>query len=142
MALACEHLPAAWSAVSRWRTLAPSDHDANARYALVALKLYRTADARAAVADYCRAVPAQTAPADAPSNGARRRGPGQAQGIRALADLISLLLEETDAPAVLAAMSAVPEPTASDPQALALFGELALAAYDGKRAEEFARRRA
>ena len=140
VALACEHLPAAWSAVSRWRTLAPSDHDANALYALVALKLYRTADARAAVADYCRAVPAESPPVRAPSPDARRHRPAQSQSIRALADLISLLLEETDAPAVLAAMSAVPEPTASDPQALALFGELALAAYDGKRAEEFARR--
>src|SRR5580700_9965705 len=34
VAVACEHLPAAWGAVSRWRTLAPSDRDANALYAL------------------------------------------------------------------------------------------------------------
>jgi tetratricopeptide (TPR) repeat protein len=140
VAVACEHLPAAWGAVSRWRTLAPSDRDANALYALVALKLYRTADARAGVADYCRAVLAESAPASAAADGARKSRPGRDPGVRALADLISLLLEETDAPAVLAAMSAVPEPTASQPQALALFGELALAAYDGKRAEEFAQR--
>jgi tetratricopeptide (TPR) repeat protein len=140
VALACEHLPAAWGAVTRWRTLAPSDHDANALYALVALKLYRTADARAAVGDYCRAVLAQTAPEAAAANGPRRPRPALDPGVRALADLISLLLEENDAPAVLAAMSAVPEPTAGKPQALALFGELALAAYDGKRAEEFAQR--
>ncbi len=140
VALACEHLPAAWKAVTRWHTLAPADHDANALYALVALKLYRTADARAAVGDYCRAVLAETAPEGAPAKGARRSRPGQTQGLRALADLVSLLLEETDASAVLAAMSAVPEPTAGEPQVLALFGELALAAYDGKRAEEFAQR--
>lgn len=139
VALACEHLPAAWSSATRWRTLAPEDRDANALYALVALKLYRTADARAAVRDYCRAaVLVASAPESSPANGPRRPRPGNDQGVRALADLISLLLEETDASAVLAATSAVPEPTASQPQALALFGELALAAYDGKRAEAFA----
>lgn len=137
VALACEHLPAAWSAASRWHALAPEDRDANALYALVALKLYRTADARAGVRDYCRASLLETAPDVAPANGPRRRAAND-QGVRALGELISLLLEETDASAVLAAMSAVPEPTASQPQALALFGELALATYDGKRAEDFA----
>jgi tetratricopeptide (TPR) repeat protein len=139
VALACEHLPAAWSSATRWRALAPEDRDANALYALVALKLYRTADARAAVRDYCRAaVLVGSAPESSPANSPRRPRPGNDQGVRALADLISLLLEETDASAVLAAMGSVPEPTASQPQALALFGELALAAYDGKRAEGFA----
>jgi tetratricopeptide (TPR) repeat protein len=139
VALACEHLPAAWNAATRWRTLAPEDRDANALYALVALKLYRTADARTAVRDYCRAAAlVDSAPESPPADGPRRPRPGNDQGVRALADLISLLLEETDASAVLAAMSAVPEPTASQPRALALFGELALAAYDGKRAEGFA----
>jgi len=139
VALACEHLPAAWNAATRWRTLAPEDRDANALYALVALKLYRTADARTAVRDYCRAAAlVGSAPESPPADGPRRPRPGNDQGVRALGDLISLLLEETDASAVLAAMSAVPEPTASQPQALALFGELALATYDGKRAEGFA----
>jgi predicted Zn-dependent protease len=141
VALACEHLPAAWTAATHWRTLAPQDRDANALYALVAIKLYRTADARAAIRDYCRSVLTESAPETAQSDAAPRRArPGQTQGVRALGDLISLLLEETDASAVLAAMSAVPEPTASAPQSLALFGELALAAYDGKRAEDFAQR--
>ncbi|HVH84867.1 MAG TPA: tetratricopeptide repeat protein [Steroidobacteraceae bacterium] len=150
VALACEHLPAAWEAATRWRTLAPEDRDANALYALVALKLYRTADARVAVRDYCRAAlaastsastpasaPAST-PANTPADAPRRSRPGRDQGVRALGDLIALLLEETDAAAVLTTMSAVPEPTAKEPQALAMFGELALAAYDGKRAEDFA----
>ena len=138
VALACEHLPAAWSAASRWRNLTPEDRDANALYALVALKLYRTADARAAVRDYCRAaLLIDSAPESSPS-AARRARPGHDQGVSAVGDLISLLLEETDASAVLAAMSAVPEPTASQPQTLALLGELALAAFDGKRAEGFA----
>jgi len=139
LALACEHLPAAWSAANRWRTLAPEDREANALYALVALKLYRTADARAAVRDYCRAsVLIESSPESPPADGPRRPRPGGEPGARALAELISLLLEDTDASAVLAAMSAVPEPTASQPQALALFGELALAAYDARRAEGFA----
>jgi tetratricopeptide (TPR) repeat protein len=139
VALACEHLPAAWSAATRWRTLTPEDRDANALYALVALKLYRTADARTAVRDYCRAAALiDSAPESSPPDGPRRSRPGSDQGVRALRELITLLLEETDASAVLAAMSAVPEPAASQPQALELFGELALAAYDGKRAEGFA----
>jgi hypothetical protein len=139
VALACEHLPAAWSAANRWHALTPEDRDANALYALVALKLYRTADARAAVRDYCRAaLLIDTAPESSPSAAPRRPRPGHDQGVSAVGDLVSLLLEETDASAVLAAMSAVPEPTASQPQTLALFGELALAAFDGKRAEGFA----
>ena len=144
VALACEHLPAAWAAATRWRTLTPQDRDANALYALVALKLYRTADARAAVHDYCRSTLAESgagsaSPEAAQASPAPRRGkPAHDQGVRALADLISLLLEETEPSAVLTAMSAVPEPTASAPQTLVLFGELALAAYDGKRAEAYA----
>jgi tetratricopeptide (TPR) repeat protein len=140
IAVACEHLPAAWGAVSRWRALAPADRDANALYALVALKLYRTADARTAVAEYCRLVPVASPPESAPPKSAlRQRAPDM--GVRALSELISLLLEENiDASGVLAAMGGVPEPLASEPQTLVLFGELALAAYDGKRAEEFAQR--
>src|SRR6185437_14801622 len=47
--LACEDLPAAWASVQRWRDLAPQSGEAQAMYATVALKLYRIADARAAV---------------------------------------------------------------------------------------------
>ncbi|HEV7714672.1 MAG TPA: hypothetical protein VGO53_03700, partial [Steroidobacteraceae bacterium] len=46
VALACEHLPAAWESVKRWRALAPDDRDANAVYATVALKLYHIPEAR------------------------------------------------------------------------------------------------
>src|SRR5215472_15335519 len=95
VALACEHLPAAWSAANRWRTLAPEDRDANALYALVALKLYRTADARTAVRDYCRgAALIESAPESPPAEGPRRPRPGNDHGVRALRDLISVLLEE------------------------------------------------
>src|SRR5580692_11633101 len=55
VAMACEHLPAAWQAASRWRALAPNDREANALYAAVALKLYRTNEARAAIHDFWHA---------------------------------------------------------------------------------------
>ena len=142
VAIACEHLPAAWSAASRWRKLAPYDRDGDALYTLVALKLYRMEDARAAVHDYCRPGPGESAtaatqsPAQSPAANPR---PGRDQGARAVGELISLLVsEQVDASAVLAAMSAVPEPTASAPQMLVAFGRLSLEAYDGTRAEEFA----
>jgi tetratricopeptide (TPR) repeat protein len=138
--VACEHLPAAWSAVTRWRTLAPDDRDAAVLYALIALELYRTADARTGVRDYLRSVPGRTAPQAAQPDEARRAHPAPDPRALAVAELAELLLAKTDAAAVLAAMGGVPEPLASSPQVLALFGDLALAAYDGKRAEDFAQR--
>src|SRR5215472_7319966 len=66
VAMACEHLPAAWQAATRWRSLAPTDREANALYAAVALKLYRTADARAAINDFWSAEEQQQAAAAAP----------------------------------------------------------------------------
>jgi predicted Zn-dependent protease len=156
VAIACEHLPAAWQAVSRWRSLAPNDREANAMYALVALKLYRVADARAAIKDYCRVVfnpgsgaaqsggpksgsakpPEAAAPGTPPPVArAHARDPGELS----LAELASLLLEESDASAVLSAMEgAIPEPHANSPETLTLFGELALSAYDGDRAQKYA----
>jgi tetratricopeptide (TPR) repeat protein len=160
VAIACEHLPAAWQAVSRWRTLAPNDREANAMYALVALKLYRVADARAAIKDFCRLTfnPGGSAPPTGTSKpGAAKPGTSEPKGVTpgaappvarahgrdpggvSLAELASLLLEESDASAVLSAMvGAVPEPQASSPETLTLFGELALAAYDGDRAQKYA----
>ncbi len=45
----------AWDSVKRWRTLAPTDRDAAAVYATVALKLYRVSDARTALATVLKA---------------------------------------------------------------------------------------
>jgi hypothetical protein len=75
VALACEHLPAAWTAATRWRSLAPADRDADALYVLVALKLYRVADARPAIRDYCRSAlaPTPAAPGSVPGAGSSRR---------------------------------------------------------------------
>ncbi len=118
VALACEHLPAAWQAAQRLRTLSPQDADAAAVYAAVALKLYRISDAQAAI----RVV----------LQGADREP--------RLAELTSLLLDGAEAPAVLGAISgAVDEATAS-PAVLTLLSELALNGYDFGRSERYAQK--
>lgn len=158
VAMACEHLPAAWSAATRWRSLAPGDREADALYAAVALKLYRTTEARAAINDFWRveeqqsgaattgpsaalpapaaAPPATAVPGSGSSSGART----QDRAAKGMTELTALLLEESDAPAVLTAMSGALEPTASSPQTFILLGELALAAYNGQRAQGYAQR--
>ena len=67
VAMACEHLPAAWQSATRWRTLAPSDREANALYAAVALKLYRTSEARGAIHEFWRVEEQKNAAAPAPA---------------------------------------------------------------------------
>ena len=155
VAMACEHLPAAWAAATRWRALAPGDREADALYAAVALKLYHTSEARAAIHDFWRAeehansasaaltkptqpdAAAGKGPAPAPE--ATPAAPRAAQRTaKSMTELTALLLEESDAPAVLMAMSGALEPTANSPDTLTLLGELALAAYDGERAAGYA----
>ena len=147
VAMACEHLPAAWASATRWRSLAPNDREANALYAAVALKLYRTADARAAINDFWRAEEqleagsaASGAPQLSPAPGVPAHGRAQQRASRSMSELTALLLEESDAPAVLAAMSGALEPTANSPNTFTLLGELALAGYDGQRAQGYAQR--
>jgi len=153
VAMACEHLPAAWQAAQRWRSLAPNDREANALYAAIALKLYRTAEARAAINDFWRAeeqldAAAGTAPGtpqSSPVPDAAAAPPvltarAQQRATRSMGELTALLLEESDAPAVLTAMSGALEPTANSPDTFTLLGELALAAYDGQRAQGYAQR--
>jgi len=156
VAMACEHLPAAWQAATRWRTLAPTDREANALYAAVALKLYRTADARAAINDFWRAEEQLDAASPAVAPGAPQTAPppgvptvppplpgrtrAQQRAAKSMGELTALLLEESDAPAVLTAMSGALEPTANSPETFILLGELALAAYDGQRAQGYAQR--
>ncbi|MBS0364960.1 MAG: tetratricopeptide repeat protein [Proteobacteria bacterium] len=132
VAMGCEHVPAAWMAVSRWRQLEPSDRDANVMYAAVALKLYRIEDARTALRAYWLASGGGAQSSPTPSSAAR--------ATRNMAQLTALLLAESDAPAVLAAMdgSVVP-PVSNAPGAQVVLGEVALAAYDGERAERYAR---
>jgi tetratricopeptide (TPR) repeat protein len=160
VALACEHVPAAWESVTRWRTLAPTDREANAMYAAVALKLYRIPEARTAINDFSKAPPAaargkaagepgQSDDAGAADNagppGGRGKSPGKAGADRkpgqpdvSLTALTALLLEQSDAPTVLAAMSGTLESASSSPESLSLLGELSLSAYDAQRAERYA----
>jgi tetratricopeptide (TPR) repeat protein len=118
VALACEHLPAAWKAATRWRALAPAERDASAMYATVAIKLYRISDARSAIIDFSKA----------------QKGADSAD----LSELAGLLLEQSDAPAVLAAMSSALEPATASPDTDALLAELALDANDSQRATRYA----
>jgi tetratricopeptide (TPR) repeat protein len=144
VAVACEHLPAAWQSASRWRTLAPDDREANALYAAVALKLYRTSDARAAIADFWRVEgqknSASSAAAAAATGAAASPAKASERTARSMTELSALLLEESDASAVLIAMSGVLEPSANSPETFTLLGELALSAYDGERAVGYAQR--
>jgi predicted Zn-dependent protease len=141
VALACEHVPAAWQSATRWRALASTDREANALYAAVALKLYKVPEARAAISEYWRQTQAQ---AKAPEHSAVGK-PGAARPTEedaqdGLAELTQLLVDQSgDAPAVLAAMSSALEPgsSASAPT-LALLGGLAVEAYDAKRAQRYA----
>lgn len=118
VALACEHVPAAWKAAGRWRALAPKDREASAMYATVAIKLYRIADARSAIVDFAKAQ--------------------NAQDSAGLSELAGLLLEQSDPPAVLAAMSSALDPASISPDTDALLAELALNANDAQRAERYA----
>jgi predicted Zn-dependent protease len=162
VAMACEHLPAAWQAATRWRSLAPSDREANALYAAVALKLYHTTEAKAAIKEFWRIEEERNALVPAPGN-APKGTPGSAsppatasppavtrppvvagtpRGAertgRSMTELTALLLEESDASAVLIAMSGALEPGANTPETLTLLGELSLAGYDGQRAARYA----
>jgi tetratricopeptide (TPR) repeat protein len=142
VAMACEHLPAAWQSATRWRTLAPSDREANALYAAIALKLYRTADARAAIHDFWRVEEQMNAAAASSKAGGETAAPltphkSEERTARSMTELTALLLEESDASAVLIAMSGALEPNANSTDTLTLLGELALAAYDGDRAARY-----
>jgi Flp pilus assembly protein TadD len=119
VALVCEHVPALWKAASRWRTLAPNDRHASAMYATVAIKLYRIADARAAISDFAKEMKPAESAAD-------------------LSELAGLLLVQADAPAVLAAMSTALDPATVSSDTDALLAELALTANDAERAEHYA----
>ncbi len=129
VALACEHLPAAWKAATRWRALAPGDRESAAMYAAVAIKLYRIADARAAIMDFTKA---RKTAADGTSV------PKISDEAADLSELAGLLLGQSDAPAVMAAMSTALDPGTISPDTDALLAELALDANDAQRAQKYA----
>ena len=49
----------------RWRTLAPASREADAMYAVIALKLYHIAEARVAINDFVHAPPPTPSPSPA-----------------------------------------------------------------------------
>src|SRR6185437_6594449 len=132
----CGHLPAAWQSVGRWHALAPNSAEADARYAEVAVKLYHLPEAKAAIKDFSQAPPPKAKvpgdeQADVGAPGTADKSAGEVDEkslLRGLTALTALLLEESDAPTVLAAMSTTLESTSS-PEATSLLGELALNAY-------------
>jgi tetratricopeptide (TPR) repeat protein len=143
VALRCEHLPAAWQSVSRWHAVAPNNGEADARYAAIAVKLYHLPEAREAITAFSHAPPVPLTQEGPTVSG---KGAGSAPGggkeeerplMLSLTALTALLLEESDAATVLAAMSNTLESTAS-PEATSLLSELALSAYDSQRAERYA----
>jgi predicted Zn-dependent protease len=168
VALACEHLPAAWESVTRWRTLTPTSREADAMYAVIALKLYHIPEAKAAINDFVHAPPApahpktpksplpgadnqqsdESPPDDETDSGAGAADKSDVAGFvarkaggsdAALIALTALLLENSDATTVLAAMSSTLEAAQNDPESLSLLGDLALSAYDAQRAERYAK---
>lgn len=167
VAFNCEHLPAAWESVTRWRTLAPNSREADAMYAVVALKLYHIQEAKAAISDFAHAPPetselprpakppAEKAPPAAGDAGSDEESESAAAktfdlaalvarkapaGNAGLITLTALLLQNSEPITLLAAASGVLESAAKDtPEALSLLGDLCLSAYDAQRAEAYAR---
>ena len=169
VALACEHLPAAWESVTRWRTLAPTSREADAMYAVIALKLYHIPEARVAINDFVHAPPTpaprakvpkiplpgadqQQSDESKPNDDADEAEPNAEKsdiggfsarrpggGDAGLIALTALLLESSDATSVLAAMRSTLEAAQSDPDSLSLLGDLALSAYDAQSAERYAK---
>ncbi len=168
VALACEHLPAAWESVTRWRTLAPTSREADAMYAVIALKLYHIPEARVAINDFVHAPPTPARPKvpKVPLPGSDQQqsdeskpdddvdpaeaGAGKSDiagfsarraggGDAGLIALTALLLESSDATSVLAAMRSTLEAAQNDPDSLSLLGDLALSAYDAQSAERYAK---
>ena len=118
VALACEHLPAAWKSVQRWRELAPEDLNAALVYATIALKLYRIPEAQAAM---------QTVVQSAESD-------------NQLSELASVLLDEAEPHAVLAALSNAVDTATASTARLTLLAELAIDAHDLQRARQYLER--
>jgi tetratricopeptide (TPR) repeat protein len=133
--LACEDLPAAWASAQRWRDLEPQNREALAMYATVALKLYRIADARAAVKAFLSAPPPPRRSAAGRHVASAATAGGADSG---LADLTTLLLEESEPPEVFAALNGVIDTAGASPARLTLLGELALEAYDANSAQRYA----
>jgi len=115
VALDCEHIPAAWTAAQNWLKVAPQDPQAELVYATVALKLYHIPEARAAIT---------TALA----------GDAKASDT-ALVGSMQVLAQQSDATAAFAALNDPIDTPQRSATVLTALGDLAVEAYDFKRAE-------
>ena len=118
VALGCENIPAAWIAVQNWLKVAPKDPQAGLVYATIALKLYNVTAARAAIAT---ALAADAQASD-----------------RALMGSMQVLAQQSDATAAFAALAPVIDTPQRSAVVLTALGDLAVEAYDFKRAEHLA----
>ncbi len=115
VALNCQNIPAAWIAVQNWLKVAPQDPQAALVYATVALKQYNVPAARAAIAT---ALAADAQASD-----------------RALMASMQVLTQQSDATAAFAALAPVIDTPQRSAVVLTALGDLAVEAYDFKRAE-------
>jgi tetratricopeptide (TPR) repeat protein len=115
VALDCQDIPAAWSAVQNWFKAAPKDPQAALIYATIALKLYRVPEARAGIST---ALAADTKVAD-----------------RDLIGSMQVLAEQSDATAAFAALDPVIDTPQRSAAVLTALGAMAVEAYDFKRAD-------
>ena len=116
VAMDCENIPAAWTAAQNWMKAAPKDPQAALVYATVALKLYHVPEARAAIAT---ALAADTRASD-----------------QDLVGSMQVLAEQSDATAAFAALSGVIDTPQRSATVLTALGDLAIQAYDFKRADQ------
>ncbi len=115
VAMDCENVPAAWIAAQNWMKVAPKDPQAALVYATVALKLYHVPEARDAIAA-------------ALATDARATD-------RDLIGSMQVLAEQSDATAAFAALDPVIDTPQRSAAVLTALGDLAVEAYDFKRAE-------
>ena len=115
VALDCEYIPAAWMAAQNWLKVAPQDAQAALVYATVALKLYHVPEARAAITT-ALAADAKATDAD-------------------LVGSMQVLSQQSDATAAFAALDAAVDTQQRSATVLTALGDLAVEAYDFKRAE-------
>jgi tetratricopeptide (TPR) repeat protein len=115
VALDCEHIPAAWTAAQNWLKAAPQDPQAALVYATVALKLYHIPEARAAITT-ALAADAKASDMD-------------------LVGSMQVLSQQSDATAAFAALEAPIDTPQRSATVLTALGDLAVEAYDFKRAE-------
>ncbi|HEY6457336.1 MAG TPA: tetratricopeptide repeat protein [Steroidobacteraceae bacterium] len=115
VALDCQDIPAAWTAVQNWFKAAPKDPQAALIYATIALKLYRVPEARVGIST---ALAADTKASD-----------------RDLIGSMQVLADQSDATAAFAALDPVIDTPQRSAAVLTALGAMAVEAYDFKRAD-------